>query len=176
MSNLYSEREKMVSRDEVEQAVQTVASHLMKKAQERTKPSGAACGCKVTTHNGSFNPTCPLCKGTGNMNLARGEMTMETTIASIATSRAFCKLLVKALFVGLDRVEEVQEKQPRMSGTLPEEDRKRIHFHDLSWWFWDRRHTSRVGPYDTEDLAAQGLVDYTIRCEEEEQDKCQKSE
>lgn len=57
-------------------------------------------------------------------------------------------------------IDPTEEKQSRIALTLPPEEAKRIHFHESSWWFWSANQMSRVGPFDTEDLAAAGLVNY----------------
>lgn len=78
---------------------------------------------------------------------------------SLQTARTFAELISRHLFG--DRPAQLSPsdiKQGRLVDTLSTEDRRRIHFHDSTWWWWSTDGQSRVGPHDTEDLAAESMV------------------
>lgn len=94
-------------------------------------------------------------------NLEKRKQLLAYNDMSIKTSRNFCELVNRELY-GLRRrmILPEEEKQGRISLTLGPEDLDRIHFHATSWWFWNMDATARVGPFDTSELAAEGLVSY----------------
>lgn len=90
------------------------------------------------------------------------------TETSIKTGLNFYAWVLKMLHAPVIPPAPAETKQSRFANSLPIELRSLIHFHETSWWFWSGG--SRVGPYDTEDLAGEGLthyLDHTVGKEKE---------
>lgn len=92
---------------------------------------------------------------------AKRQNILDLCKITIKTSLNFTELINRELFGQRPRmINPEEERQGRISHTLGVEDLERIHFHSLNWWFWSKWNESRIGPYDTAELAAEGLVSY----------------
>lgn len=140
MSELYKTLEHSFKAAEFDRAVKKVADHLLAKAEAKAKAPGR--------------------------NKQRAADELQYNKLTLSSAINFSELVYRELFGPRPQPVAIgQERQGRMADTLSVEDRSRIHFDKGAWWFWSSDHATRVGPYDTENLAAEGFVNYKSHLE-----------
>lgn len=55
-----------------------------------------------------------------------------------------------------------EDSDPTLPPPNAKENFNPVHFHDGQWWFWDEVWQDRIGPFDSEEKANEGIRKYCI--------------